>query len=885
MINETEERLLRILDLALSWNVDSYSVSFELPDIIATAVTGEARELQILLNEISDTFKLDDVQTNLTMYDGQLLKLYTYSFKTNFYVFAKKSAFSNSGVTKAFIHDGNSRMVNLFSNNDDMSFVVDASIPLSDPNYWQNLTGFKENELNVFNISLGSNALLTIDFMFLAPCVTHLMHQTDVLLSVLTARENLSLSVVKNMTNTTINFQNHQLEITFVGKPLRNSTDNYTVSIQCEECIGVADIVILFQISKDYKSLKADAKNLLEYIHRRYTAARIAMMTFGVNTTIISHFTYSAQVSKIDSMSFKPPYWSESNIDLALNDMVDYFETYGHNNSRRINIIYTDGLYSSMSNAQYHSTMRRMRSINLKTLILISNEKTHDTDEMKRWSDYPSRNFIWPASDVPQYIFDKMCKGNRNKDKIFNSYRFGHIIPYSLNEKAWDQSTNIQLKTIADNKITFKCNYLGTFSCNVFYIPPQTINFEKIIMNFNEKLAGSPYVLVTNITLLTIAVISVLVLRRFDIIDQKRWTYFPLYDNPKNATYSYFISIHTGIWSDRKLSSIPFFIVKGINGTTGTRALFDGNRENFNRLTYSNFLLKTNTSLGDLKEIKLWQSGRNASWHVEKILVFDGQKIYVFLCGDWLSTSKGDGKCYRKLYASKKDLNENNSLIHVISESKLFDDHLLLSLFSRPSFSRFSRVQRLICIFSILSMSMLCSAMWFQTDKGTKVLGISIGPIVINYKQFYVGLMSAVLTFPLSCLLSHLFRKRKFKGEQEDAVLRKLNKGYLPWWTIIIGYVISCFIILSGFTMTFFYSLEWENDISINWLMSFLFGTVEEIVFLNPSKVVLGSILIVCLCNSHAEEHVKEMALTSALIHNNKNVRHRTYMKVKYEFT
>lgn len=81
---------------------------------------------------------------------------------------------------------------------------------------------------------------------------------------------------------------------------------------------------------------------------------------------------------------------------------------------------------------------------------------------------------------------------------------------------------SFQLKTIADNKITFKCNYLGTFSCNVFYIPPQTINFEKIIMNFNEKLAGSPYVLVTNITLLIIAVISVLVLRRFDIIDQKR---------------------------------------------------------------------------------------------------------------------------------------------------------------------------------------------------------------------------------------------------------------------------------------------------------------------------------------------------------------------------
>lgn len=76
MINETEERLLRILDLALSWNVDSDSVSFELPDIIATAVTGEAKKLQILLNEISDTFKLDDVQTNLTMYDGQLLKLY-----------------------------------------------------------------------------------------------------------------------------------------------------------------------------------------------------------------------------------------------------------------------------------------------------------------------------------------------------------------------------------------------------------------------------------------------------------------------------------------------------------------------------------------------------------------------------------------------------------------------------------------------------------------------------------------------------------------------------------------------------------------------------------------------------------------------------------------
>lgn len=42
-------------------------------------------------------------------------------------------------------------------------------------------------------------------------------------------------------------------------------------------------------------------------------------------------------------------------------------------------------------------------------------------------------------------FFLNISSGNRNKDKIFNSYRFGHIIPYSLNEKAWDQSTNIQV--------------------------------------------------------------------------------------------------------------------------------------------------------------------------------------------------------------------------------------------------------------------------------------------------------------------------------------------------------------------------------------------------------------------------------------------------------
>ncbi|XP_052075414.1 polycystin-1-like [Mytilus californianus] len=310
------------------------------------------------------------------------------------------------------------------------------------------------------------------------------------------------------------------------------------------------------------------------------------------------------------------------------------------------------------------------------------------------------------------------------------------------------------LKAMEDSTVVFESNFFGTFGVSIMAIPPETIDFDEVFTNLDDKIADNPYVIAMNCILLAGLAIGTVIMRKLDLEDKRLWQYKPLADNIDSAAFSYYISVHTGFWSSFRLSSTPYIILKGWYGETMCRPLVDkaGLFRNLIRWRCSNFLLKTDVNLGPLTEVKIWHdnAGVNKSLFLDKVLISTGKlgETYVFFCNDWLSDSKGDAKTYRELYCAQSEFKDGNTLFSSITRFRLFDEHLLLSLFGRPSFSRFSRVQRLYCIASMMSLSFLASAMFFKADDTVHIHGVTIGPMKVTYKQVYVGLMTSVMTFP-----------------------------------------------------------------------------------------------------------------------------------------
>ena len=70
---------------------------------------------------------------------------------------------------------------------------------------------------------------------------------------------------------------------------------------------------------------------------------------------------------------------------------------------------------------------------------------------------------------------------------------------------------------------------------------------------------------------------------------------------------------------------------------------------------------------------------------------------------------------------------------------KLTSDHLWMSVFSRPTRSSFTRVQRISCCMSLLFLTMITNAMFFKSDgeadSGPPPTALKIGPISFTLQQ------------------------------------------------------------------------------------------------------------------------------------------------------
>ncbi len=278
----------------------------------------------------------------------------------------------------------------------------------------------------------------------------------------------------------------------------------------------------------------------------------------------------------------------------------------------------------------------------------------------------------------------------------------------------------------------------------------------------------------------------------------------------------------------------------------------DHNKYNINIF----FLFLIDSGYGDL-----------ASWYLKHIIVKDllTKETFYFICEKWLAVEKADGKISRIIpIATQVQKNKLSYAIRKQTEEKLLDTHLWLSILTRPVKSSFTRLDRTVCCFFLLYISMLANILYYDIDKTINNGGLVLGPFLLTPTQIGVGIMSNLIVFPPTFLLMQLFRKSKRKTnelkkikkktknefdeikDQQSKDVRQKNKKNeetdkmsfaLPWWFKIIAYILSFILIVFSIFFIIIQGIKFGDEKVQKWLTSFVVSILSSIFLTQPIKV------------------------------------------------
>jgi len=78
-----------------------------------------------------------------------------------------------------------------------------------------------------------------------------------------------------------------------------------------------------------------------------------------------------------------------------------------------------------------------------------------------------------------------------------------------------------QLKAVDENSVIFKSSFFGTFGFDIFAKPPETIDFNEVFTNIDQKILDTPHVLALNCVLIGCLLVGSVILRQFDKKDSE----------------------------------------------------------------------------------------------------------------------------------------------------------------------------------------------------------------------------------------------------------------------------------------------------------------------------------------------------------------------------
>ncbi|RNA30185.1 polycystic kidney disease 1-like 2, partial [Brachionus plicatilis] len=425
-----------------------------------------------------------------------------------------------------------------------------------------------------------------------------------------------------------------------------------------------------------------------------------------------------------------------------------------------------------------------------------------------------------------------------------------------------------------------KSKHLTTFAGGFIVLPP-AINFEKVFAN--ASFADNPTIYITVIVISSLFIALMIIARYMDIQDSKKLGLNLLPDNNPYHDYCYEIMVFTGSRREAGTDSQVRFILSGEDLDTGVRVLSDPRRKVFRRSAIDSFIMAVEQPLGALNYLRIWHDnsgdGDYASWYLKFVIIRDLQtkeKAY-FLCEKWLAVEKDDGKIDRLLSIATEVQKTNlQYLAQKETKKKIQDEHLWLSILSRPIQSAFTRMDRVTCCFVLLYVTMLMNILYYGVDTSSNPSGLEIGPFMLTPTQIGIGIITNIITFPPTLLLVYLFRNSKkrttplrklekmmTKNQNKEEIKfdnlqtskspvpelksKKKSKG-LPWWCKIIAYVLSAIFMGVSIFFIIIQGINLGDEKVKKWLTSFVTSILSSILLTQPIKIVLTAMVVILIC-------------------------------------
>lgn len=325
--------------------------------------------------------------------------------------------------------------------------------------------------------------------------------------------------------------------------------------------------------------------------------------------------------------------------------------------------------------------------------------------------------------------------------------------------------------------------------------------------------------------------------------------------------HAYMIQIETGIWRGSGTTADVGIVIYGDNGCTAPICITTRSDDDailFARGSINTFNLLLNKSLGALIKIKIWHdnAGTSPCWYAHQVMITDketNEKKHFFI-NKWLAVDKGDGQIATETKAfNKSDGNSFRDFFTLRTARGFANDHLWISIFTRPPHNPFTRSQRLACCMSILFAAMITNAMFYQLGSKADGHKFNIGPIQISLTAIKIGVQSAFIAIPINVIIVMLFKKASNMDNEDEPTERK-ERYHLRRIMVSLAWVLCCSVILVSSAFVVFYSMQWGKETSNNWLASVVVSSIQDIFITGPVKVVCIAVILSAILTKPPKE-------------------------------
>lgn len=469
---------------------------------------------------------------------------------------------------------------------------------------------------------------------------------------------------------------------------------------------------------------------------------------------------------------------------------------------------------------------------------------------------------------------------NFSSSYFFRAYSSGC---YYFNEEQQEWSS-MEVKMLRISSLAVQCQTTHTSSFGSGYFElPNLLNFEYIFAHPGFIDNYSLYI--TLIILIAMYIIMMIWGHWMDRKDIEHRGVIPLPDNKPEDKYLYEITFHTGPDKDATTDSNINFILSGDYAETEVRTLPPANNFLYRRFAVNSFVMANSRPLGDISFLRVFHDNSGEppldNWQLHMVTVRDLQTAqkFVFDINGWLAFDQ-DKRTIDRIFTLSTDEKDFTQNLNIRTNKAANEDHMWLSIFMKPSGSRYCRKERITVSFVFLFLSMLSSALWYNTSPESKRNSLfDLGPFTLSASVILTGICTLFFAFPVVYFLALIFKRarprRLKKCRALDSIEKQRKKLYeekgvskedseklskldlepnkssrpkeispikcIPWWTRILAWIF-CFAAFGiAVFLVWSYGIMWGEIKTAKWLSSFIISFVLSIIIVQWLKVILIS--------------------------------------------